>query len=132
MNVKLYLFIFIFQLFMTIKHFIKCKDINIFKTLVFLAHHLLDVYVFFGFLVNETKNEILFHLILLISLLIHWFTNNYNCILTTYLNDLCKFNKNDWFYSLIFIIYKLTDIYYIHSYWLFTVILYDIYKLFLF
>ncbi len=106
-----------------------CKNINLLKIMIYILHHLLDVYVFFGFLINETKKEFITHLLLIIGLLIHWFTNNYDCILTTYLNNLCGFNKKEWFQSIMFRIYKFTNIYYIHSYWLFGLILYDLYKI---
>jgi hypothetical protein len=129
MNLQIYIIILVLQIILSINHFKMCKNINLLKIMIYILHHLLDVYVFFGFLINETKKEFITHLLLIIGLLIHWFTNNYDCILTTYLNNLCGFNKKEWFQSIMFRIYKFTNIYYIHSYWLFGLILYDLYKI---
>lgn len=129
MNIKIYSLLLVIQILISFRHLKTCKNINIYKFMIYTLHHLLDVYIFFGFFINETKNEHIFHLLLIMSILLHWFTNNYDCALTTYFNELCGFDKKLWFQSIMYKIYKLTNIYYIHSYWILGIIIYNLYKI---
>lgn len=130
MNIQIFHAIFILQVFLGIKSLCKCLDIDLYKIIIFIFHHILDVYVFFGFLINQTRREFMFHLALIISLLIHWFSNDYDCILTTYLNELCGYPKKQWFQSIMFKLHEVTGIYYLHTYWLIALILYDLWMIF--
>ena len=107
-----------------------CNHIDLYKIIIFTLHHLLNTFVFFGFLINETRRDYIIHLLIIISILVHWLTNNYDCVLTIHLNKLCGFNKKLWFQSVVYKIYELTDIYYIHTYWIIGLIIFDIFKIY--
>ena len=129
MNLKIYSLLLVLQLLISSTHFKTCNNINLYKLMIFILHHLLDIYVFFGFLINETKNDYILHLFTIMSILIHWFTNNYDCALTVHLYELCGFDKKLWFQSIVYKIYKLTNIYYIHSFWILGLIIYDLFQI---
>ena len=88
---------------------------------------MLDVYIFFGPLFIENTTESLIHIITTLLIIIHWFTNNYECILTTYLNELCGWERNLWLDSITLILQKQSKQYYYHSFHAFLVILFDIF-----
>lgn len=88
---------------------------------------MLDVYIFFGPLFIENTTESLIHIITTLLIIIHWFTNNYECILTTYLNELCGWKRNRWLDSITLILQKQSKQYYYHSFHAFLVILFDIF-----
>jgi hypothetical protein len=130
MNYQLFILIFIIQFILASMDFFKnCQKKNLYNYLILFLHHLLDVYVFFGIFLTENKNEKLLHLLTIVLILIHWFSNNYECWLTTYLNDLCLEPRNKWLYSLAFITHKISGLYYLHSYWIILVIIKNLYLL---
>jgi hypothetical protein len=62
-------------------------------------------------------------------ILAHWYTNNYRCEVTKKLNELCERDPNEWEHNLVGKIADYTGIYYLHTYLLFGLIIYDIYKI---
>jgi len=127
MKYELLLLIFLIQFSLASLDFLRnCQNKNLFNYSILLLHHLLDVYVFFGIFVTETRNERIIHLITILLIMIHWFTNNYECWLTTYLNELCNEPKNKWLYSLSYLGHKLSGLYYFHSYLIGLIILKNI------
>lgn len=69
-----------------------------------LLHRLINVFVYFAWLFNN-KIILIFYILFAIGLVIHWYTNNWQCILTTYENKVCKFDK-DSRYDYIFRIFN--------------------------
>lgn len=127
MKYNLLLIIFIIQFILASNEFLNnCKKPNLYNYMILFIHHLLDIYVFFGIFALENDNERILHLITILLIMIHWFTNNYECWLTTYLNELCQESRDKWLYSLVYFGYKLSGIYYFHSYWLVLIILKNI------
>ena len=124
------MFIFIIQIFIASGKYIEtCKNKSFYNYSILFLHHLLDVLVFFGGFYTENKEESLFHLILISLIMIHWFTNNYRCELTVYLNNLCNENEDSWLYSIVYLLHKFTNIYYLHTFWIICVIFYNLIKL---
>lgn len=124
MKYELFLLIFLIQLQLASIDFLRnCKKPNLYNYLILVLHHLLDVYVFFGIFVTESR---IIHLITILLIMIHWFTNNYECWLTTYLNELCQEPRDKWLYSLPYLGHKISGLYYFHSYWIILVIMKNI------
>lgn len=124
MRIFLFLILYLAQICISYKNFIPCANVH--STTVYLFHHLLDVYVFFGPLFIETTTESVIHIITTLLIIVHWFTNNYQCILTTYLNELCGWESDRWLDSITLILQKQSQQYYYHSFHAFLVILFDI------
>lgn len=119
MKYNIFLLIFSIQIILATKNFLDtCNNKNLKNYLILFFHHLLDVYVFFGPLFLESKNGKQLHFIIILLLLFHWVTNDYRCWLTVYLNELCLEDQNKWLYSLMSLLSKITNIYYLHSYWI--------------
>jgi hypothetical protein len=130
MNIKLFLLFYIFQILLAIPYFQTCANINLTTILIFLIHHVIDVYGYFGIFVNETLFDYQLHLFAIIIVLTHWFTNNYKCEVTIKLNELCERDTNAWEYNIVGIISENTGIYYLHSYLLLGLLIYDIHKIY--
>ena len=86
-------------------------------------HHIISIYIIFGGILFNP----LYHLIVIILVLIHWFTNNNVCEISTITNNHCQFKETK----------KFRDIFYFANinkntlYLLLIIIIgYDIYKLF--
>jgi len=125
MNIKLFGLIYIIQLLLSIHKFVLCDNINIYSIFIFLLHHLIDVYAFFGFLVIETNQERKIHLLVISGVILHWLTNNYECILTTHLNEICSIDRKIYFPDIITLIRSISGFTYLHLYWLIILIIYD-------
>ena len=124
MNIFIYIIIFLLQIGITLDE--KC----LFKSpILYVGHHLLDVFTFWGPLFLETKMEYQIHFLILIGLLMHWFTNDYKCILTEWLNEDCGYPKNQWFNSLANLLPLEKVFYYYHIVWILALLIYDIYKI---
>ena len=82
----------------------------------------------FGVFESGIDRLSLFEFLVISLIILHWFTNNYNCFLTVYLNRICDEDENTWLYSLMYQLHKITDIYYLHSYWIIGVVIYYILK----
>lgn len=93
---------------------------------VYVVHHLLDVFVFWSFLFLTTRLEHLIHLGTILVVILHWLTNNYECIATTYMNELCGYPRDQWLDSMV---NRIRPFYYTHLVWLGLLILYDITRL---
>ena len=65
-----------------------------------LLHRLINIFAYFAW-IFDNKIILIFYIIFMVALIIHWSTNNWECILTKYENKVCKFNKNaryDYFF----------------------------------
>ena len=132
MNYNFFIIISILQLYLAIEDFnINCKNKNIFNYFILILHHLFDVYVFFGIFMVQNDYEQKIHFFTILFVLLLWIINNYKCFLTEYLNKLCLINPNQWLFSLMYQLYKITNFYYIHSFWIIIIILININKYYL-
>jgi len=128
MNIKLFGILYIIQVLFSINDFKTCGNINLYSIFIFLFHHLIDVYAFFGILFIESKEEKKLHLLVIAGVIVHWLTNNYECILTTHLNEICNVDRKTYFPDIVTSIRAVTGITYLHLYWLVIVIIYDLNK----
>lgn len=120
----LYFGLVILQLAVTSPRFATtCNDTSGFGSGVYLIHHLLDVYVFWGFLFLTTPVEHAIHAWVLLGIAIHWLTNNYECILTTEMNRLCGYPRTQWLDS---IVDRIRPTYYTHMVWIVLAFVYDV------
>lgn len=103
-----------------------CSTANGLGGMLYVSHHILDVYVFWGVLFLTTRREHLVHLLVLCVVALHWLTNNYECILTTYMNEVCGYSRDKWLDS---IVNRIRPFYYTHIVWLLAVASYDMWVL---
>jgi hypothetical protein len=129
MKLQIFLFFYLLQIYIAYPHFITCKNINLLSISIFLIHNVIDVYGFFGPFINETLFEYQFHAIMIIAVMLHWYSNNYHCQITRKLNEICERKPDEWEYNITGIIADYTGIYYIHSYLLIGLLIYDGYKI---
>ena len=79
---KIFIFVSTIQYIIDIQIY-PCNKLN--GHLLLYIHHLVDIYIFHGcFLFNP-----LYHLIVIVMTIIHWITNNSQCILTEWVNKVC-------------------------------------------
>jgi hypothetical protein len=90
---------------------------------VYILHHFFDVFVFWSFLFLTTKMEHIVHLYVILGVVLHWITNNYECIATTYMNELCGYPRDQWLDSMV---NRIRPFYYTHIVWLGLLVAYDI------
>lgn len=127
MVIWIYLLLIVIQIGLTYPSFsATCSSANGLGGIVYLLHHLLDVYVFWGFLFLTTRREHLIHLLIIIGVAVHWLTNNYECVATTYMNELCGYKRDQWLDS---IVNRIRPFYYTHIIWLIVLFCYDIWIL---
>lgn len=80
-----------------IKTFDYCSS-SVYPTL--LLHHIVNIYAQFGFL-SQDKILLKLYLITPLFVVIHWKTNNNNCILTELVNKECGYNmyfRDIWYF----------------------------------
>jgi hypothetical protein len=127
MNLFLYLVLVLAQLVITGPRFRStCNDTTGIGSLVYVLHHGLDVFVFWGFLFLTTRTEYAIHAMVLILVAIHWFTNNYECIFTTYMNEICGYPRSQWLDS---IVNRIRPTYYTHTVWIVLVGIWDVFQI---
>jgi hypothetical protein len=130
MNIKTFLFFYLLQICITLPNFKSCNNINFITVSIFLLHHMVDVYGYFGIFINETLFDYQFHLVMILLILLHWYTNNYSCTVTVKLNELCNRDLNTWEYNIVGLLSEYTNIYYLHTYILIGLVLYDLIKIY--
>ena len=126
MKTQLFILFYVIQLLVALPYFTTCKNINFITITIFLLHHMIDVYGYFGIFINETIIETKFHVFMIFVILLHWYFNNYQCEITKKLNQLCDRDHNAWEYNIVGIISKHIGIYYLHSYLLIGILIYDL------
>ena len=129
MNIKFFIFFYILQICIALPYFKTCNNINFITLSIFLLHHIVDVYGYFGVFINETIFEYQLHLFMTLLILLHWYTNNYKCNITVKLNELCNRDLDTWEYNIVGLISQSTGIYYLHTYILIGIILYNLTKI---
>ena len=121
---KIFIFVSTIQYIIDIQIY-PCNKLN--GHLLLYIHHLVDIYLKFGgFLFNP-----LYHLISIILTIIHLITNNNQCFLTEWVNKVCypeyiEYKGFNDFSRMLGLQDKYPDINY---YYLFILIIYDLFKL---
>lgn len=119
---SVYLAILLVQLVVTYPYFARtCASEN--TVFLYVLHHILDVYVFWGPFVLTTPVEFAIHALVIVGIAIHWITNNYECILTTLMNEQCGYPRKQWLDSLVD---RLRPNNWTHIVWLLVALSYDI------
>jgi hypothetical protein len=67
---------------------------------LYFAHHILDVFMFWSPLFIQTRMEAMIHLALLLLVLIHWFVNKNQCVLSQKMNIYCGLPTGTWLDSI--------------------------------
>jgi hypothetical protein len=122
--------IVLLQIALTLRHFLMtCKSKTAYTWSLYFFHHLFDVFLFWSFLFLTTRLEFGLHLVILIGVVIHWFTYDNKCILTVLMNRECGYPENQWLDSLknMFGLRSIHE--YFHFTWMFILAGQDIYKL---
>lgn len=97
-----YLVIVLLQLIVTFPRFLQtCEGLDAQRLVIYVGHHISDVYLFWSPLFVTTLPEALFHLMVVILIFIHWISYNNRCIVTVYLNQLCGYPEDVWFDSML-------------------------------
>ncbi len=93
--------VLLLQLALTIQRFINtCESKTLYTWFLYFSHHILDVFLFWSFLFLTTKLEFTLHLLILIGVVIHWYTYNNKCIITVLMNRECGYPEEQWLDSL--------------------------------
>ena len=91
---KVLLILSLFGLFLDIskskKLYNKCRRKKQFLAFLFV-HHIISVFTLIGWL-SSNKKVLIFYILVLITIFLHWRLNNGHCYSTDYINDLCKIN----------------------------------------
>jgi len=83
-------------------YYSKCIN-NLQFRLKLLLHHIIVMFIFFGWLSNNKYILILYSLIPPI-LLIHWKLNNNRCIMTQTVNNMCNLDKDEYIRDFLYLI----------------------------
>jgi hypothetical protein len=131
MNWKIFAFIFTFQVLLTIQHFLQtCKSKTAYTWALYIFHHFFDVFLFWSFVFLTTKFEFGLHFLILLGVVIHWFTYDNKCIITVLMNRECGYPEDKWLDSLKNM-FGLRDIHeYFHYMWMFLLASQDMYVLY--
>lgn len=97
-----------------------------------LLHHIIVMFIFFGWLSNN-KYLLMIHAFIPFILIIHWKTNNDRCIMTEDINNMCGLDKDEYIRDFLYIIgFKKTKyydtVYKIFLLFTFGVVIYKLYK----
>lgn len=131
MNWKIFAFIFTLQVLLTIQHFLQtCKSKTAYTWTLYIFHHFFDVFLFWSFLFLTTKFEFGLHFLILLGVVIHWFTYDNKCIITVLMNRECGYPEDKWLDSLknSLGLRKISE--YFHFIWMFLLASQDIYVLY--
>ncbi len=83
-------------------HYMDCKN-RLRTHYVLFFHHVLNVFAQFGWLSNN-KYILYMYLLITIVLILHWYINNNQCIITEYVNDECNIKKYTYFRDLVYLL----------------------------
>jgi hypothetical protein len=126
----LFSLVFTLQILLTLPRFrTTCQSKTAYTWFLYFSHHILDVFLFWSFLFLTTQFEHLVHLLILLGVVIHWFTNNNLCVLTVMMNEECGYPENEWLDSLKNMLGLRNINEYFHFIWMLLIALQDVYKL---
>lgn len=130
MNLKIYFLILIFQLAITFPNFYKtCQKLDAERLVIYILHHLSDIFVFWGPLFLETRQEFLIHMLFAVGVATHWATYKNRCIATVYMNRLCGYDEDMWLDAIQNRLGLREKNEYFQTIWMALVVLYDIYQM---
>lgn len=119
------------QIGLTIRPFTKsCLSLDFERWVIYLGHHLFDVFLVWSFLFLTKPIEFLAHFLLAIGVAIHWATNNNECELTVYMNKLCGYPADQWLDSIKNKLGLRSISEYFLFYWLAALLVQDLYNVF--
>lgn len=96
-----FILVYTLQISLTFPNFYSsCRSLSVSSVLLYFAHHLVDVFLFWSFLFLTTRAEFTTHFVLVLIVAVHWFTNQNRCIATVTMNRMCGFPEGDWLDSL--------------------------------
>ncbi len=122
--------IFVIQIILTLPRFYNtCKSKTAYAWSHYFFHHLFDVFLFWSFLFLTTKLEFGLHLLILIGVVIHWFTYDNKCILTVLMNRECGYPEDQWLDSIKNMLGLRNVNEYFNFIWMFLLAFQDIYKI---
>ena len=96
-----------------------------------LLHHIIVIFIFFGWMINN-KYTLIIYLFIPVILITHWKTNNNRCAMTETVNSMCDLDKDEYIRDFIYLIGLKKSKYYdpfYKTFLLFTFI-YVLYKLY--
>jgi hypothetical protein len=126
----MFLFVFVLQILLTLPRFLQtCESKTLYTWSLYIFHHAFDIFLFWSFLFLTTNVEFGIHLLILIGVVIHWFTYDNKCILTVLMNRECGYPEDEWLDSLKNMFGIRTIHEYFHFTWMALLALQDIYKL---
>jgi hypothetical protein len=118
------------QITLTLPRFLEtCESKTTYTWSLYVFHHLFDVFLFWSFLFLTTKFEFGLHFLMLIGVVIHWFTYDNKCIITVLMNRECGYPEDQWLDSLKNMLGLRNVNEYFHFIWMFLLAGQDIYKL---
>jgi hypothetical protein len=130
MRWMIFLFVFMLQILLTLPRFLQtCESKTLYTWSLYIFHHLFDVFLFWSFLFLTTKFEFGIHLLILIGVVIHWFSYDNKCIITVLMNRECGYPEDHWLDSLKNMLGLREINEYFHFIWMALLALLDIYKL---
>lgn len=117
-NICIFILISLFEYSLDIFQY-PCSTIT--GNLLLLIHHFVGIYIFIGGILFNNY----YHLLFLISIIIHWITNNNSCQLTIITNKYCNYDEKKKYNDFPNMINLNKNLYWII---VFILIIYDIYK----
>lgn len=84
------------------EYYNKCINNPIFHTKL-MIHHIMVIFIFFGWLSNN-KYILSVYVFIPLIILIHWKTNNNRCVLTETVNNMCGLDKDEYIRDFIYLL----------------------------
>ena len=132
MNIPIFLSILFLQFALTLQRFLTtCKKKSLYTWFLYISHHALDVFLFWSFLFLTTRIEFGIHLLILIGVVIHWFTYDNKCIITVLMNRECGYPDDQWLDSIKNMLGLRAINEYFHFIWMFLLAGQDLYKVYI-
>jgi hypothetical protein len=126
----IFFIVFLLQITLTLRKFIDtCESKTLYTWTIYILHHILDVFLFWSFLFLTTKFEFGLHLLILVGVVIHWFTYDNKCIITVLMNRECGYPDDMWLDSIKNMLGLRNINEYFHFIWMFLLAAQDIYRI---
>lgn len=130
MSILIFVIVLILQYILTLGYFVEtCSRCTLYVWLLYITHHILDVFLFWSFLFLRRRIEYIYHLIFLVFVVIHWKSYDNKCILTVMMNRECGYEESKWLDSLKnkLSLEKINKDF--HYVWMYILGIYDLYKI---
>lgn len=130
MKFIIFALIYVLQILLTFPAFQStCAKKTLRAYALYFSHHIFDIFLFWGPLFLVTRRELLFHIITIVLIMIHWFTYDNKCIWTVLMNRECKYPEEQWLDSIKNKLHLRQFSEYFHFIWIGGLLIYDIYQL---